>query len=45
MKTTVRNFLTGEFGSSVTVANLPPIDESQLPFQSFGMSSDFEMIQ
>uniref|UniRef100_A0A914W784 Uncharacterized protein n=1 Tax=Plectus sambesii TaxID=2011161 RepID=A0A914W784_9BILA len=39
----VRSFLSSEFGNNVTAAYLPAIDESQLPFKSFGMASRFEM--
>uniref|UniRef100_A0A914UU76 Uncharacterized protein n=1 Tax=Plectus sambesii TaxID=2011161 RepID=A0A914UU76_9BILA len=40
----VRSFLSTEFGNNVTAANLSAIDESQLPFKSFDMASDFEIL-
>uniref|UniRef100_A0A914VDM1 Uncharacterized protein n=1 Tax=Plectus sambesii TaxID=2011161 RepID=A0A914VDM1_9BILA len=40
----VRSFLSTEFGNNVIAANLPAISDSQLPFKSFDMASDFEIL-
>uniref|UniRef100_A0A914V9X7 Uncharacterized protein n=1 Tax=Plectus sambesii TaxID=2011161 RepID=A0A914V9X7_9BILA len=40
-----RSFLFTEFGNNLTAPTLPAIDESQLPFKSLDIVSDFDIIQ